>query len=100
MLVFCASFLVCFNNDWGLSNDLKDLSFNSLVVILTAGTQDAANLFLWQPKAAAMQWATKALALESRKDDPSAASICICIREREEDDARFERLYRTIIELL
>lgn len=49
--------------------------------------QDPANLFLWQPKAAAMQWTTRALALESRKHDPSAASICICIREREEDDA-------------
>lgn len=53
--------------------------------------EDAANLFLWQPKAAAMQWATKALALESRKDDPSAASICICIREREEDEVEEER---------
>eukprot|EP00434_Breviolum_minutum_P037798 symbB.v1.2.033516.t1/scaffold4164.1/size43661/4 len=48
--------------------------------------EEVANLCMWQPKAAAMQWANRALALESRKDDPSAASICICIREREDDD--------------
>lgn len=52
--------------------------------------QEVANLCMWQPKAAAMQWANKALALESRKDDPSAASICICIREREDDDTWFD----------
>eukprot|EP00913_Durusdinium_trenchii_P027891 g26151.t1 len=45
--------------------------------------EEAANVFLWQPKVAAMQWATKALAL---RQDPSAASICLCIREREEDE--------------
>lgn len=52
--------------------------------------QEVANLCMWQPKAAAMQWANRALSLESRKDDPSAASICICIREREDDDTWFD----------
>jgi len=39
----------------------------------------------WQPKVAALQWANKALALESRQDT-SASAICVCVRERLEED--------------
>lgn len=40
----------------------------------------------WQPRAAALQWATKALDLPSRARDSSASAICLCIRDRLEDD--------------
>eukprot|EP00933_Yihiella_yeosuensis_P045141 TRINITY_DN40463_c0_g1_i1.p1 TRINITY_DN40463_c0_g1~~TRINITY_DN40463_c0_g1_i1.p1 ORF type:complete len:753 (-),score=188.97 TRINITY_DN40463_c0_g1_i1:333-2591(-) len=46
-----------------------------------------AKFFTWQPKAAALQWATKALALPARQRDTSASAICICLRERDEDEA-------------
>lgn len=41
----------------------------------------------WQPKAAALQWANKALALPGREGDTSATAICVCIRDRCEEDA-------------
>lgn len=50
--------------------------------------EDVANLCLWQPRAAAVQWATRALAL---REDPSAACICLCIREEEDDDRPLKR---------
>ncbi|CAJ1451169.1 unnamed protein product [Effrenium voratum] len=52
--------------------------------------EEPANLCLWQPKAAALQWASQALTLPGRQDS-SAASICICIREREDDEVEEER---------
>ena len=51
--------------------------------------EDVANLCLWQPRAAAVQWAHRALALP--REDPSAACICLCIREEEEDDRPLKR---------
>ena len=47
--------------------------------------EEPANLCRWQPKAVALQWATKALSLP--RSDSSASSICICIREQEEEVA-------------
>eukprot|EP00931_Biecheleriopsis_adriatica_P091977 TRINITY_DN65819_c0_g1_i1.p1 TRINITY_DN65819_c0_g1~~TRINITY_DN65819_c0_g1_i1.p1 ORF type:complete len:729 (-),score=188.42 TRINITY_DN65819_c0_g1_i1:8-2161(-) len=48
--------------------------------------EEPARFYRWQPKAVALQWAAKALALKSRQQDTSAASICLCIRDREEDE--------------
>lgn len=45
-----------------------------------------ARLCQWQPKVAALQWANQALALPSRQADTSASAICVCIRERLDED--------------
>ncbi|CAE7370223.1 ESS1 [Symbiodinium sp. CCMP2456] len=46
--------------------------------------EEPAALCQWQPKAVAIQWATKAMSLP--RSESSASSICICIREREDED--------------
>jgi len=48
--------------------------------------EESAKLFQWQPKAAALQWATRGLALPSRQAETSASTICICTRERLEEE--------------
>merc|ERR1712060_606880 len=52
---------------------------------------EPSRLFEWQPKATALQWATKALELPNRRSDTSASAICACIRERpcEDGDSNF-----------
>jgi len=52
--------------------------------------EDSAKMFVWQPKASAREWATRALSLPGRTDS-SASALCICARDRlddEDDDGR------------
>jgi hypothetical protein len=44
----------------------------------------------WQPRVAALQWAGRALSLPSRQRDSSASAICICVRDRLEEDGAEE----------
>lgn len=48
--------------------------------------QEGGRLLNWQAKATALQWAHQALELPGREQDPSASAICVCIRERLEED--------------
>merc|ERR1719343_1978735 len=48
--------------------------------------QDCARHFQWQPKAAALRWAGKALSMPCKRPEPSASAICICLRDREDDE--------------
>jgi len=43
-------------------------------------------VFQWQPRAAAREWCAEALTLPGREDGASASAICVCLRERCEDD--------------
>jgi len=47
---------------------------------------EVARICQWQPKVAALQWANMALALPSRQNDSSASVICVCIRDRSDDE--------------
>jgi len=48
--------------------------------------QGPASLFPWQPRAAALQWAAQAFALSCHQSDSSASAICICLRDRLDED--------------
>lgn len=48
--------------------------------------EEGGRLFHWQAKASALQWASKALSLPGHEQDSSSSSICICIRDRFDDD--------------
>jgi len=48
--------------------------------------EESGSLFHGQAKASALQWANRALKLPSRESDSSASAICVCIRERLEEE--------------
>lgn len=47
---------------------------------------ETARCFHWQAKASALQWAGKALQLPGREQDSSASALCVCVRDRSDDD--------------
>lgn len=51
-----------------------------------AKLEECAKPFQWQPKASALQWATNALELPGREHDTSASAVCICVRDRIDED--------------
>jgi len=51
-----------------------------------AALDEQARLCQWQPKFSALQWTNKALALPGGRTESSASAICVCIRERLDED--------------
>eukprot|EP00927_Polykrikos_kofoidii_P066084 TRINITY_DN61743_c0_g1_i1.p1 TRINITY_DN61743_c0_g1~~TRINITY_DN61743_c0_g1_i1.p1 ORF type:complete len:767 (-),score=149.70 TRINITY_DN61743_c0_g1_i1:175-2475(-) len=72
---------------WRIGEPLRvALCAGATAELTISALEESARICQWQPKAAALQWAKSALALPRRESDSSASAICVCIRDRSDED--------------